>query len=419
MPFYAKKEQTHVNEVIVRREVETVREVPIMTGQMDSLSVRDLTITGNICIPDITQFYPPNPHIFHRGIMFNGIAELAYRNTPFLQFDQDTSNVLLEKLRSSIIHTDCIESDHAKLSTLVVDTIHTSALTLSTLCVGRIEATANIIGGVVLRDGGFSAPGNVNVGSHFIAMDGTIGGVSLKQNEVHAHEVHAQSMYAQTVSFDYIETSRIHCTAPCIVFGGVKLLSGNIECSNLTANNISTAHIQTHTLDCSRITGSVTFDSDILTPSARINSIVATSANVCELVTVHTRTDTAHIGTADICRVNTSDVHTRKLHCGPGVFSSIDTPTLSASSVISHSVCASLVETSKLNVDEISINGAIRAPDFRLPDGTSILHNVFPIGMIMLFSGKTPPRGWLECNGKGGTPMIPGPAKDVIYVIRR
>jgi microcystin-dependent protein len=47
------------------------------------------------------------------------------------------------------------------------------------------------------------------------------------------------------------------------------------------------------------------------------------------------------------------------------------------------------------------------------------LHNVFPLGMIMLFSGKTPPRGWLECNGKGGTPLILSPAKDVIYVIRR
>ena len=418
MPFYTKTD-THTKEVIIRREVETVREVPVLTGQMDSLSVNSLTITGNIRVPDITQFYPPTPHIFQRGILFNGVAELAYKDTPFLKFDPYTSNVCIDTLCTSNIHTNHIQSEYAKVSTLDVDTIKTSALTLSTLCVGRIEAAANIIGGVVLRDGGLSAPGYVSVGAHFIATDGTIGGVSLKYNEVRTHGLHAQTMCAQTVSFGYIETSRIHCTAPYIVFGGVHLLSGDVVCAKLKNDQIATTHIQTETLDCSRITTPVIFDSDIVTPSARIGSVVATSANVRELITVHTRADTAHIGTADILRLTTSDVRTHRLSCETAVFSSVETSTLSASSVISHTVCASLIETSKLTVDEISIKGAIRAPDFRLPDGTSILHSVFPIGMIMLFSGKTPPRGWLECNGKGGTPSIPGPAKDVIYVIRR
>jgi hypothetical protein len=47
------------------------------------------------------------------------------------------------------------------------------------------------------------------------------------------------------------------------------------------------------------------------------------------------------------------------------------------------------------------------------------LNGVFPSGMIMLFSGKTPPRGWLECNGKMGTPNLPSPASGVIYIVRR
>jgi hypothetical protein len=72
-----------------------------------------------------------------------------------------------------------------------------------------------------------------------------------------------------------------------------------------------------------------------------------------------------------------------------------------------------------LNVKRLEITNGIKASDYRLLDGTSILNSVFPVGIIMLFNGKLAPKGWFECNGKMGTPFLPSPAVGVIYIVRK
>ena len=96
----------------------------------------------------------------------------------------------------------------------------------------------------------------------------------------------------------------------------------------------------------------------------------------------------------------------------------VETRQIKTESVLTSTVNASEVSTSQITAHAISA-GYVKAADFRLNDGTSILNGVFPVGMIMLFQGKIPPRGWLECNGKCGTPTLLAPTEGVIYIVRR
>jgi hypothetical protein len=69
MPFVTKNNYSYTqpNETLTIVQKETVvneYKIDVLNASLDSVCVKDLTITNKLIVPDITLFYRPNPHIF-------------------------------------------------------------------------------------------------------------------------------------------------------------------------------------------------------------------------------------------------------------------------------------------------------------------------------------------------------------------
>jgi hypothetical protein len=320
-------------DVLIQKEI--VIERPVMNGSMESLTV-DRLMVRDISLSDPSIFYPPDPHIFKEA---------------YLEFSSDVVGFKAEKTFLEYNkRTDIVSTENLDTQTLTAHTVD-----ISLLRADRLETSENMIGGIILRNGGFSAPGNVNVGSHFIASTGNIGGVSLKQGIVRGDILDVTSTQSNlTVSGDLT----------CKV----------IKCKRLEIDefpSIVTDSDSVHSIGNLSISEGAAYFSGKFTSLCMSTEFVESE-----------KVSTQHL-----------DVHT----------------------------LATMKELTveKMNTKSVVIDGTVKAHDFRLQDGTSILNGVFPLGMIMLYNGKVPPRGWLECNGKGGTPVMDSPAPNVIYIVRR
>lgn len=407
-------------EIIVRKEV--IRQVPLMTGTMDSLTVGSLTVR-DISLADPSVLYPPNPHLLKKPYLHfqdNETVGFKIDDTPFLEYSKHAKKVRCENIEASNVLLQTVTGTSGSFQTLSVTTLNVPTLDLSLLKVDRIEALSNILGGVVLRDGGFSAPGDVNVGSHFIANTGNVGGVACKDGIVASKHV-----YTTTLSAEHIETDRIHCGSPYIVLGNVQLMSGDIQCKHIAAEQGTFERVRCTMLESDN--KKLTILSEISTLSGSTHNVGnlsiresnTTFPGTFESLGIHTKklesqdmfADTLNTSSATIGGVNIQDncihAHTCKVD-----HLTVTENTVSFSNVNTQHLDAASMSTVNLVAENV------QASDFRLKDGTSILNAVFPPGMIMLYNGKAP-RGWLECNGKGGTPNLPSPAPNVIYIVRR
>jgi hypothetical protein len=411
---------------IVRQEVQhhhhhhsntIIREIPVVDASLNSLSVSSITVTGSIAIPDPSVFYPPKESFVElRAEEESVVGFRVDKDAPFFTYDPATGN--------------------ATLPTFV-----SPNATIESLTAGRFTVSVAEFGHVLMKEGSVYAPESAHVGGHLVATTGAIGGVQCKNARMMSTSLKTEIVEARTVACEYLDAERIHCAAPHITLGGVRLLSGGIDAMQVFTEEISAHKSMFDAIHCgelSSISDRLSVTSGIVTPPESCNELGCLRADrlsVCVSGQLIAKSiETPYIGTGEVSttelkvwgagtiadvQINRGEVHATAGHFG-GVH-------LSNSTVVAegirahHSILNTQCLREELLVGENIVlrDGAVRAADFRLNDGTSILNGVFPPGMIMLFHGKVAPRGWMECNGKGGTPTLAPPAAGVIYIVRR
>jgi hypothetical protein len=434
MPFYEEGEDSLS---IIEKEITLIREIPIQSSNVDSLTIADLTVTKNINFP--------NPEIIKNNYInfstSNNYVELQFNGTSFLKYD--TSGLLYsDNIESTNTSTKFAKIVNAEINNIITPFLNVPNISADTLKVGRIEiANENDIGGVLFKNGTLSVPNDTRTGN-ITAKSGSIGNISFKDGSIISSNIIADTGFIRTLSCD-----RILCSATHITFGNVHMSDGKIKTTNVITDNVST----------NTFTAIKSSFQDISTNSLTINTTQFTDdiETICISKGIHTPLNTSNnIGILNVSKKDVTvkgSIYTQNIDSSYGSFNNFKSDELKVTSnatignviiqnnvlnandiycdkidvkkgligdMWSTSVTSKDIHTEKLSVSEIETS-CIRSSDYKLNDGTSILTGVFPLGIIMLFNGKIPPKGWLECNGKGGTPNIPSPAQGIIYIVRR
>jgi hypothetical protein len=445
MPFYEDERlESEETQVIIQKEIKVVREVPIQTGVMDSLIVSNLVVSRDIKIPNPTIFYPPNPEILRSSylnfsthepvhLQSNGKSFLEYRNDGMLYSENIGAQTSVAQFASF---------DKAQINEIITPIISVPLLSANTIKAARFESTANDIGGVLLKNGTVNAPQEIYTGN-IVSKVGSIGSVQLKDSNVSC-----SSIKGDDATFKNMTCDRLYCSAPYITVGNVQFSNGSMLASSVYTAAVFTEKINTQRaeldnistkkitigetelsdgsdmfcvskgiftpLNSSNTLGPLTLNKNnaILSGALNAQNIQSLSATIYEMdSTVLNVRKSLQVGDTFIStdRISTSNITLQTVSATDATLKNIETEQINSETI----------NTDKLTVKTVEITDGIKAADYRLLDGTSILNGVFPVGMIMLFSGKVPPRGWVECTGKMGTPNIPSPAPGVIYIVRR
>ncbi len=445
MPFYEDERlESEETQVIIQKEIKVVREVPIQTGVMDSLIVSNLVVSRDIKIPNPTIFYPPNPEILKSSYLnFLSDEPIDFRSngTPFLEYRND-GMLYSKNIGAQTAVAQFVRFEKAHIDEIISPIICVPLLSANTIRASRFEATANDIGGVLLKSGTVNAPHEIYTGN-IVSKLGSIGSVQLKDSIVSC-----SSIKSDNATFKNMTCDRIYCSAPYITVGNVQFSNGSMLASSVYTAAVFTEKIKTQTADLDNIStqkltigeteltdgsnmfciskgiytplnssntlGSLTLNKNnaILSGSLNAQHIQTLSGTVCELdCTTLNVQKSLQIGNTFISTdgIDTSNITLKKVSANNATFNRVETEHINSETM----------NADKLTVKTVEIAEGIKAADYRLLDGTSILNGVFPVGMIMLFAGKVPPRGWIECTGKMGTPNIPSPAPGVIYIVRR
>lgn len=389
-----------------------VKEVPVLNAQLDTLEVTSLTVHGDLNISNPAAFYPPPPQYVEFDQASSVVGFKVDTEDPFMVYNRATQEVEL----SAITAVDG-----------TFRSLHTERFTTS---VGEFAD-------VLLKKGNVYAPGDIFASGHLIADTAAVGGVIMRNEELLCTSLQSGNIASATLSCQFINTERIRCEAPYITLGGVRLLSGAVDATELHTGAVHAKAGYFDEVECGSLS-SLSIRSGIQTPPDSSNVLGCLTAHEGR-VKIHGKLE-ASVVEAKV--LDGHEVSTTELRCwGSAMIADVgiqggaieaSKATLGGVSLSNSSLYAeasfvrhSIVDThhikQELNVGEDVkiVDGSVRAADFRLKDGTSILNGVFPPGMIMLFHGKVPPRGWMECNGKGGTPLLASPAAGVIYIVRR
>jgi hypothetical protein len=137
MPFKP-EEETNVTTYIVRKEIETIREVPFFPEKMEKLILTNLIVTKNIEIPDPTIFYRPNPEKLSNSFLNfctpSNIVEFKINDSAFLTFDEKYRQIHSSKIGCSTLNADIVQSKRAEFDELIIP-----SLTVSTICADVIS----------------------------------------------------------------------------------------------------------------------------------------------------------------------------------------------------------------------------------------------------------------------------------------
>jgi hypothetical protein len=404
IPAPTQRERTVVQKETIIRE----KPIQVLNASLESLTVQRLTAT-HFSVPDMTIFHPPTPHILNEAFLdFSTGApsvDLRINNKPFLSYLNDS------------LHTNNVTSSAGTFRRLFV----------SNLCVDRIESSrANEIGGVFMSSGHLTVPGNIHA-DEFVAKSGAIGGIPFSDGKGAFTAVTSKH-----VSADRVCVADLSCSQKSIELGGVHLSEGSIEASDscisgvrihncrVECDSVNASIVSAHRLDLdgasiSSIDDRLSVDVGIVTPFDSANTLGCIRADKSSLIVSGVLTArTGIFQSVSTNALESAEIFSDKIKVGNTIVNpdGISTQTVEANSADIATLVSSEIACSSIKVAEI------RADDYKLTDGTSILKGVFPKGLIMLYHGEVAPRGWLVCDGRGGTPRITCPTPGVIYIVR-
>lgn len=412
MPFKQDPFMQPIRERTIVQKETIIREKPIqvLNASLETLFVKHLRV------PDITLFYPPEPHKLNNSFLDfstnNSSVDLRINNAPFLTYSRNQ-----------------LYTNNINVSTGMFDT-----LSVSNIRVGRIESSTNEIGGVFMTSGHLTVPGNLHIGQTFVAKEGSMGGVLFRNGKSAFTEVSTTRLIAERASISDLICSQFSSSQSSIDLAGVSISNGDIHANSVISDsdscisgvrlhncgidcefaNLSMLHVRKIDIDSASISSvddRLSMDVGIVTPPESINNIGCircdkSSLSVEGSLTVSSA-NIGHLSVQDIIvqdiRVGSTTIQPNGIHTPMITVGIADIPTLNTH----HTTCA-----------RIDVTEEIRANDYKLSDGTSILKGVFPKHIIMLYHGDVPPRGWLLCDGRGGTPRLPSPTPGVIYIVR-
>jgi hypothetical protein len=423
MPFITKKSgitpYVKPNEILTILQKETVvneYKIDVLSASLETLAVEDLKITKNLIVPDITLFYPPNPHIFYENhLLFSNTGNIVSFKTDdghsFINFDKHRNNVIIYNLECINFFSRCIETDLLSVKKI-------------------ITSEGNEIGGVFLKNNTITVPDNANIGGHITAKNGNIGGCTFRENKGTFYELSVDILSIKnTLSYSFPEK-----------IGGVTLKNGNISTSNECF--LSGITLKDSSIECKQIiidSNTFSINNDMLNSPLGINTpknssnnigilkITSNNVNIDSELYVNTKIST---NLANIKNIFTDYIWTEKRAklCG-SVFESntftiscanIGDITLKDNKIQAESIeCSSLSVKDKLNIPSLCIKDSlqigseiklskdiIRAKDYTFLDGTSMKNDFITRNMIVMFHGKNPPKGWVKCDGMFGTPLL-------------
>lgn len=431
------------NQLIIQKDINVVRELPNI-GILESLIVSNLIVSRDIKIPDPSIFYPPNPEILknsylnfltdeHVNFQSNGKPFLEYRNDGMLY----SENIGAQKSIAQFARFEKAQIDEIITPILSVPLISTNVIRAT-----RFETLTNEFGGVLLKNGSVNAPSDIYSGN-IVSKIGSIGSVVFKDSIVTCKSIKSVDGAFKTMTCD-----TFNCSSPFLSVGNVQFSNGCMIAKSIYTSGIFTERIESQTarLDSLSVKSiqigktQLTDSSDIFSVSKGICTPSNSSNSLGPLTLTEKNADLeGSLNVQDVrsfkgfvYSLNSSVLNVHKsLRVGDTVISTEGIRASSAKikkitvneAVLKNIETENIVSESgnfeNLNVKRLEITNGIKASDYRLLDGTSILNSVFPIGMIMLFNGKLAPKGWFECNGKMGTPFLPSPVEGVIYIVRK
>jgi len=430
---------------VIERNTHIVHERPVITASLEQLTVRRLAVSESFSLPDPSIFYPPHPEELPTShLVFRGSADHVELRTgdghAFFQYDCHknvayTEHHSTELLDAGVVHSDAIKTGRLEATEIIVPSLNVPSIRTE-----RLETLTTEIGGILLREGTLAAPRDALIGQHLTAKSAAVGGVSLREETVTAAFGEVGVLGCDTVRTELLEVG-----SPALTLGGVQLHHGNVECRNvrfeggtgktLVIENVRSGAIATESLRVGGRQifvkdGTLVLDGGIATHedsklgplwigkegACLVGQFVASSVEASNVtsgaVSTHELVVDRHgkIGGV-VCTdgiVTAKEVGSRSVRAEEAAVGMLSATTANVSNVVCTKVTSGQV-----------VAESVTSKDYRLSDGTSILNGIFPPGMIMLFAGGTPPRGWLMCNGTGGTPLLPPPAPGVIYIVRR
>lgn len=434
---------------VVERFTHVVREQSVLNASMDTLTVKTLRVESHLAVPDVTLFYPPHPETLASSFLNfdtpSRNVEFRTGGNAFFCYNSDTDAGYIKAL-----HAEQLETAVARTNTLRATKIETTDLVLPYLHVPhlrteRLETPAMEIGGIVLREGTAMIPRDAYVGSSLTVPRATIGSAHLDE-----HGLSVPSLRAlETISCGQLTAERIVTSAPTLTLGGVTLDHGDVHARNLefqgaTGSTLVTDTLQsvvamtsdlrvgTQRVSCKDAEDAIAVSGGLIVPGpSRIGPLSVTPREATLVGAFHASSVECEVGSIQRLHVGAEGASIAGPACVAGVSLSNDTVSASRakfSSLQSEEAATTILSSATVNASNVTcthvganqvVTNSIVSKDYRLPDGTSILNGIFPAGMIMLYAGTTPPRGWLVCNGTGGTPSIPSPAAGVIYIVRR
>ena len=407
--------EKHITRTVIQKET-IVREIPVqvLNASLDTLAVHNLNVV-NFSVPDITVFHPKEPHILKKSFLDfstdSPTIELRTNNTPFLRYAE---------------------------SNLYTNNVTVSLATVSKLRVGRIESTeGNEIGGVFLNSRSLTVPGSAYVGESFVAKEGAVGGVTFKDGravftQVDTRVMNVEQLCVKDLSCAFpvilgdvglsggnVNANTLHVeTDSCI--SGVRIHDCGINCDYASISRVSSHKFDIDNLSLSSFEDRLTVGGGIFTPIQSLNNIgclMSDGSSVCidgklsaysgTLTSIHT----------DRLSVRDVLIDNNTVDAVRGQFDTLVASNILCSRIDTTCVRCSQIDVSEVKCDNIDTNVVV-ADEYNHKDGSSILKDIIPVGMICLFSGEIPPRGWMLCDGRGGRPRLPSPAQGVIYMVR-
>lgn len=431
---------------VIERNTHIVHERPVITASLEQLTVRRLAVSESFSLPDPSVFYPPHPEDLPTShLVFHGSAAVVEFRTgdghAFFQYDCDKNVAYTEHHSTEVLDAGVVHSDAIKTGRLEATEIVVPSLCVPSIRTERLETLTTEIGGILLREGTLTAPRDALVGGHLTAKSAATGGVSLRDETVTAAYGEVGVLGCDTIRTDILEVG-----SPTLTLGGVQLHHGNVEGRNVkfeggTGKTLVVGNTRSETIatDLLRVggrqiterDGTLVLDGGLAThEDSKLGPLWIGKEGACLVGQfVASSVETSNLTVGELHRTRDLQVdHHAKLGGVVCVDGTITAKEMGVRTVRAEDAAVGMISATTANVSNVVctkitsgqvVAESITSKDYRLSDGTSILNGVFPPGMIMLFAGNTPPRGWLACNGTGGTPLIPPPAPGVIYIVRR